>query len=59
MFGVRGGLYFEGDSALIAAAPEMLNALIMVLDDPNALDRRPRTAEIVYSAIAKAQGRTP
>ena len=42
---------------LFAAAPEMLNALIMVLDDPNALDGRPRTAEIVYSAIAKAEGR--
>jgi hypothetical protein len=46
-----------GDWPLFAAAPEMLNALIMVLDDPNALDRRPRTAEIVYSAIAKAEGR--
>lgn len=42
---------------LIAAAPEMLEALKMVLDDPDALDGRPRTAKIVYAAIAKAEGR--
>jgi hypothetical protein len=41
----------------MVAAPEMLEALKMVLDDPDALDGRPRTAKIVYAAIAKAEGR--
>jgi hypothetical protein len=45
------------NARLIAAAPEMLEALKMVLDDPDALDGRPRTAKIVYAAIAKAEGR--
>jgi len=44
--------------ALYKAAPDMLEALLMILDDPNALDGRPRTAKIVYAAIAKAQGQT-
>lgn len=46
----------EANARLIAAAPELLNALIMVLDDPNALDGRPRTYEIVCKAIVKATG---
>jgi hypothetical protein len=46
----------EANARLIAAAPDLLNALVMVLDDSNALDGRPRTAEVVYAAIAKATG---
>jgi len=46
----------EADARLIAAAPDMLDALLMVLDDPNALDGRPRTADLVLAAIAKATG---
>jgi hypothetical protein len=46
----------EADARLIAAAPDLLDALVMVLDDPNALDGRPRTYEIVCAAIAKAKG---
>ena len=46
----------EADARLIAAAPDLLAALMMVLDDPQALDGRPRTAECVRSAIAKATG---
>ncbi len=46
----------EANARLIAAAPDLLNALVMVLDDPNALDGRPRTAEVVRAAIAKATG---
>lgn len=42
------------NARLIAAAPELLNALLMVLDDPEALQGRPRTAEVVREAIAKA-----
>ena len=38
---------------------QLLEALEMVLDDPNALDGRPRTAEVVFEAIAKAYGETP
>lgn len=41
---------------LFAAAPDMLEALRMVLDDPEALDGRPRTYECVRSAIAKVRG---
>jgi hypothetical protein len=48
--------YNKADATLIAAAPDLLNALVMVLDDSNALDGRPRTAEVVYAAIAKATG---
>ena len=53
--------HFDGDTAkanarLIAAAPDLLDALRMVLDDPNAFDGRPRTYEIVCKAIAKAEG---
>jgi hypothetical protein len=44
------------NARLIAAAPDLLNALEMVLDDSNALDGRPRTAGVVYAAIAKATG---
>ncbi len=44
----------EADARLIAAAPDLLNALVMVLDDPQALDGRPRTAEIVRSTIDRA-----
>lgn len=50
------GEALDRDAALIAAAPDLLNALKMVLDDPNALDGRPRTYEIVCAAIAKAEG---
>ena len=46
----------KADARLIAAAPDLLGALMMVLDDPQALDGRPRTAEVVRSAIAKATG---
>ena len=46
----------EANARLIAAAPDLLEALVMVLDDPNALDGRPRTYEIVCAAIAKAKG---
>ena len=49
----------EGDAAnarLIAAAPDLLDALCMVLDDPEALDGRPLTYECVRAAIAKATG---
>jgi hypothetical protein len=46
--------YNKADARLIAAAPDLLNALVMVLDDSNALDGRPRTAEVVYAAIDKA-----
>ena len=46
----------HADLHLIAAAPDLLDALVMVLDDPNALDGRPRTYEIVCAAIAKAKG---
>jgi len=46
----------EADARLIAAAPDLLDALLMVLDDPNALDGRPRTYEYVHAAIAKAIG---
>jgi hypothetical protein len=51
----------EGDEAnarLIAAAPDLLDALCMVLDDPDALDGRPLTYECVRAAIAKATGET-
>lgn len=44
----------EANARLIAAAPDLLSALVMVLDDPNALDGRPRTAEVVRAAIRKA-----
>ena len=44
------------NARLIAAAPDLLEALLMVLDDPNALDGRPRTYEYVRAAIAKATG---
>lgn len=46
----------EANARLIAAAPELLEALCMVLDDPDALDGRPRTYECVRAAIAKATG---
>lgn len=46
----------KANARLIAAAPDLLAALLMVLDDPNALDGRPRTAEFVREAIAKAEG---
>ncbi len=46
----------EANARLIAAAPDLLEALKMVLDDPNALDGRPRTYEYVRAAIAKAIG---
>ena len=44
------------NARLIAAAPDLLEALCMVLDDPDALDGRPRTYECVRAAIAKATG---
>jgi hypothetical protein len=46
------------NARLIAAAPELLEALCMVLDDPDALDGRPLTYECVRAAIAKATGET-
>ena len=48
--------HLAADARLIAAAPDLLDALLMVLDDPNALDGRPRTYEYVHAAIAKATG---
>lgn len=47
----------EANARLIAAAPELLDALRMVLDDPDSLAGRPRTEECVREAIAKAEGR--
>ena len=44
------------DAVLRAAAPELLAALLMVLDDHDALDGRPRTYDQVRAAIAKATG---
>jgi hypothetical protein len=41
---------------LHALNEELLSALLMVLDDPDALDGRPRTANYVRAAIAKATG---
>jgi hypothetical protein len=46
------------NARLIAAAPDLLDALCMVLDDPDALDGRPLTYECVRAAIAKATGET-
>ena len=48
--------HLAADARLIAAAPDLLDALLMVLDDPDALDGRPRTYEYVRAAIAKATG---
>ena len=39
-----------------ALVAELVNALTMVLDDPDALDGRPRTAEVVHEALSKAKG---
>ena len=47
---------YSANARLIAAAPDLLDALLMVLDDPNALDGRPRTYEYVCAAVAKATG---
>lgn len=44
------------NALLIAAAPDLLAALELVMDDPQSLDGRPRTYEAVRSAIAKARG---
>ena len=44
------------DARLIAAAPELLNALVMVLDDTNALEGRDRTYTVVKAALTKAIG---
>jgi len=41
---------------LIAAAPDLYWALMMVLDDPQSFDGRPRTYEVVMKALAKARG---
>ena len=49
-------LVTKADLFLMVAAPDLLSALLMVLDEPNALDGRPRTAEYVNAAIAKATG---
>lgn len=49
----------EANARLIAAAPDLLTALKMVLDDPNALDGRPRTFECVMEALKKAEGGEP
>ena len=46
----------EANARLIAAAPDLVEALEMVLDDPSALDGRPRTADVVFEALAKAYG---
>jgi hypothetical protein len=48
----------DANARLIAAAPELLEALCMVLDDPDALDGRPLTYECARAAIAKATGET-
>lgn len=47
---------FAHNVRLMSAAPDLLDALCMVLDDPDALDDRPRTYECVREAIAKATG---
>lgn len=44
------------DAHLIAAAPDLYNALALILDDPESLDGRPRTYEAVRKAMAKARG---
>lgn len=44
------------NASLIAAAPDLLAALELVLDDPQSLDGRPRTYEAARAAIAKAKG---
>lgn len=44
----------KADAVAGAAVPDLLEALIMVLDDPQALDGRPRTAEVVKAALLKA-----
>jgi len=46
----------EADAKLIAAAPDLYAALMMVLDDPESLAGRPRTAEAVNAALEKAKG---
>jgi hypothetical protein len=46
----------EANARLMAAAPDLLSALRMVLDDPSSLDGRPRTYEAVRAAIKKAEG---
>ena len=56
-----GAVYGAGEEVkanahLIAAAPELYSALKMVLDDPTALDGRPRTYKYVQNALAKARG---
>lgn len=42
------------NATAIEAVPDLIEALIMVLDDPQALDGRPRTAEVVREALMKA-----
>jgi hypothetical protein len=44
------------NARLVDAAPDLLDALLMVLDDPDPLDGRPRTFAAVCAAIAKATG---
>ena len=54
-----GSLGFDevtANARLIAAAPDLLTALEMVLDDPESLDGRPRTYSAARAAIAKARG---
>lgn len=41
-----------------AVVRQLVDALRMVLDDPNALDGRPRTYECVQEALAAAKGYT-
>jgi hypothetical protein len=54
--GRYGAIESEANARLISAAPDLLDALLMVLGDPNALDGRPRTYEYARAAIAKATG---
>jgi hypothetical protein len=46
----------EEDASLAAAAPDLYWALMMVLDDPQSFDGRPRTYDVVIKALAKARG---
>lgn len=54
LLGSTGASSMEANMQLIVAAPDLLEALVMVMDDPDALWGRPRTYEIVRAAISKA-----